>query len=95
MAAPRARYQPDRRGMRKLMKSPDIAKITEAAAENAANYAASIAPRDTGEYADSFEVESRIVGDRQTSVVFNSVKYANTLEQRYRVLARSVDHAKP
>jgi hypothetical protein len=95
MASDRARYQPNRREMRRLMQSAEIAKLCEQAAENAKKYAEGIAPRETGTYAASFEVETRIVGDRQTAVLMNTVKYANVLEQKHRVLGRAVDHAKP
>jgi hypothetical protein len=81
--------------MRQLMQSREVAELCRQAAENAKGYAQSIAPRETGKYADSFEVETRIVGDRQTAVLFNSVKYANVLEQKHRVLGRAADHAKP
>lgn len=93
--AGRTQYRPDRQGMRRLMKSPEMAELCRKAAENAESYAESIAPRETGKYADSFEVETRIIGDRQTAVLSNTVKYANVLEQKHRVLGRSVDHAKP
>jgi phage terminase large subunit-like protein len=81
--------------MRKLMQSPDVAKAMEQAAENAQRYAESIAPRDTGTYAESFDVETRVVGDRATAVLFNRAKYATVIEIRHRVLGRATDHARP
>lgn len=91
----RIQYRPDRQGMRRLMQSPGVAKAMRQAAENAKRYAESIAPRGTGEYAKSFEVETRIVGDRQTAVLYNTAPYATALEVRHRVLGRAGDHARP
>ena len=93
--AGRVQYRPDRQGMRRLMQSAVIAKMCEQAAENAKQYAESIAPRDSGEYVGAFEVQTRIVGDRQTAVLVNETPYANVLEQKHHVLGRAVDHAKP
>lgn len=89
-----ARYVPSRKEMRKLMQSRDIGKLTQQAAENGQKFAESIAPRDTGEYARGFRVETRIVGDRVTSVLVNSVPYATALEVKHRVLGRAVDRAR-
>lgn len=93
--ADRVQYRPDRQGMRRLMQSPEIAELCQKAAENAGSYAQGIAPRDTGNYAASFEVETRIVGDRQTAVLYNTAPYAAALEVKHRVLGRAADHAKP
>lgn len=93
--ADQARYVPNRREMRKLMQSRDIAKLTQQAAENGKRFAESIAPRDTGDYANGFDVETRVVGDRATSVLLNRVRYATVIEVRDRVLGRAADHAKP
>lgn len=93
--AGRAQYRPDRQGMKRLMQSPEIAELCKKAAENAVSYAQGIAPRDTGNYANSFDVETRIVGDRQTAVLYNTAKYATVLEVKHRILGRAVDHAKP
>ena len=95
MANARVRYQPNRREMRRLMQSDDIARLCRQAAENAKSYAEGIAPRESGEYADAFEVETRIVGDRQTAVLFNNTRYAAALEAKHRILGRAADHAKP
>lgn len=95
MPSDRVRYQPNRREMRRLMQSADVARLCEQAAENAKGYAESIAPRDSGEYARSFKVETRIVGDRQTAVLSNTAPYATVLEVKHRVLGRAADHAKP
>jgi hypothetical protein len=95
MANDRVRYQPNRREMRRLMQSDDIARLCRQAAENAKSYAEGIAPRESGEYARSFKVETRIVGDRQTAVLFNTAPYATVLEIKHRILGRAADHAKP
>lgn len=93
--AERVRYRPDRREMQRLMQSEEVAKVCAQAAENAKSYAQGIAPRDSGEYAGAFEVETRIVGDRQTAVLVNNTRYAAALEVKHRILGRAADHAKP
>lgn len=95
MAIERTRYVPNRQQMRRLMQSPDMARAMRRAAENAQKHAEGIAPRDTGNYAGSFEVETRVVGDRQTAVLYNTAPYAAALEARLRILGRAADHAKP
>lgn len=91
----RVRYMPNRREMRRLMQSADMARLCEQAAQNAKSYAEGLAPRDSGEYARGFRVETRIVGDRQTAVVRNDTPYAALLEVKHRILGRAADHAKP
>lgn len=92
------RYVPDRAGVGKLLLGADMAKVMLAAAERGAAYAVSIAPTDSGEYADSFTADVEVQGDRQTGVVANTAEHAGWVEwgtsnqAGHHVLARTADY---
>lgn len=99
MANPRIRYQWDIASTNELMNDPEMVAVLRAAAERGAEYAASIAPRDTGEYARSFEVETSTKSgpahDRAEARLINTSDHATQVEfvnhGGARVLGRTVD----
>jgi phage terminase large subunit-like protein len=95
MATPKASYKPDRKGIEAMLKDPRMAKMCEQAANAGKTYAEGIAPRVTGNYAAGFEVETALIGTRQTAVLLNKTKYATVVETRHHVLARTIDRIKP
>ncbi|HEU4567435.1 MAG TPA: HK97 gp10 family phage protein [Marmoricola sp.] len=92
MARTRVEYRPNHASMRRFMSSRQMADVVRAVAEKGRAAAESLASRDTGRYATSFEVETRQYGDRQTAVLYNTAPYAAVVEARDRVLGRSIDH---
>lgn len=92
---PKASYKPDRKGIDGMLKDPRMAEMCKVAADAGKDFAEGIAPRETGAYAAGFEVETALIGSRQTAVLINRVKYATVVETRHHVLARTIDHIKP
>jgi hypothetical protein len=95
MPGNRIRYVKDIAGTRKLMTSPQMQALLVARAEAGAAHARSIAPRQSGDYADSIKVTSRRRGgprnNRAEARITATVPYANDVEVRHRVLGRTVD----
>jgi hypothetical protein len=87
-------------GTNELMNGAEMVAVLRAAAEDGALYAAGIAPRDTGEYAESFRVESSTKAgpkhDRAEARLVNDSDHARQVEfvnnGGERVLGRTVDH---
>jgi hypothetical protein len=98
--APKIRYDKNLDGTNELMNSPEMLAVLRAAAEDGAQYAASIAPRETGEYASSFRVETSTKSgpkrDRGEARLVNDSDHARQVEfvnqGGHRVLGRTVDH---
>lgn len=93
-------YKPDRAGMDALVQSLDMGRAMVQVAEVGRRWAESAAPRDSGEYAGSFQVRQETVrfrgrfsGDRAGAVLENTAPHAAAVEWRQgrHVLARAVD----
>lgn len=91
-------YKSDPAGMAALVNSPGMGAAMVQAAEVGRRYAESIAPRDTGEYARSFQVRQetvrfrgRFAGNRAGAVLENTSDHAAAVEwgQGRHVLARA------
>lgn len=92
-----ASYKPDRRGMRELGMSAVVGDAMVAAAEKGRAWAEANAPRDSGEYAGSFEVARATVQagwsneDRAGAVLYNTAPHGGVVEWRDHVLSRAVN----
>jgi hypothetical protein len=92
-------YRPNIRGTNKLMTSPEMVALMAAAAKKGEGYAQSISPRQTGEYAESFRVETTAKGgprhNRAEARLINDSAHAAAVEWQNnggeRVLGRTVD----
>lgn len=90
------RYQPDYAGTGQLMRSIEMLAVMEHIAEGGANYARVIAPRETGEYADSITVDSTRRGgphkDRAEARIVADSDHAAYVEWQdgYHVLERTL-----
>jgi hypothetical protein len=103
-----ARVEFNEHGLGEVLLGPEIRAGVVAVAEAGKVYAESIAPRDSGHYADSFEVaESSVMlaGNwRAAAVLRNTAGYAAAVEYGYRgraatptssanrILGRTLDH---
>lgn len=91
------RYDPDHRGMARLLMQRDMANPTEDAAQQALQYARSISPEVTGNYKASFQIEHVIEDGRQTIIISNTSPYASFVEwggrgaEGQHILARTAD----
>ena len=72
------RYEPNHSDVGKILVSDEMGDAMEAAARAGIGYAQTIAPRETGEYAASFDVERRIdYGGRSPRVAVDIVNNAD------------------
>lgn len=91
------RYKPDHGGVARLLREERMGEAMEAYAKAGAKYAAHIAPRETGEYRDSFGTEHHVSEKRQTAVLFNTADHAPAVEwgtfnqDGHHVLSRTID----
>ncbi len=91
------RYTPDRRGVARLLTSTDMADTMADVGARAADFAASVAPRDTGAYASSFVASVEVHDGRQTAIVASTDEGAAAIEwgggnrQGHHTLARVLD----
>jgi hypothetical protein len=93
-------YRPDIRGTNDLMTSPEMVALMAAAAEKGKGFAKSISPRRTGDYADSFKVETTTKGgpkhNRAEARLVNDSDHAADVEWRNhdgeRILGKTVDY---
>lgn len=90
-----ARYVPNRREFARFMRSAEVGAATHAAGVRGKEYAESISPVEIGEYKGAFTVDTRVVGDRQMTVLANHAAHAVVVEVYLRggqrVLGRAVD----
>lgn len=90
-------YRPDHRGMRNLAQSAGIGQAMQQAAQAGKQWAEANAPRDSGEYANSFSITPATVRggrdneDRAGAALVNSANHAGIVEWRHNVLARAVN----
>lgn len=101
MARSNVDYTPSAAGFKAMRNGPEIQAVCVAVAEKAKGYAVSIAPRDSGEYASSFQVDRITViftsgpgkGPRVGARLVNKAPYAAAVEWRHghRVLGRTLD----
>lgn len=92
-------YRKDISGTNELMTGPEMVALMAAAAEKGKEYARSISPRRTGDYADSFRVETTAKGgpkhNRAEARLVNDSDHAADVEWRNhggeRILGRTVD----
>lgn len=92
-------YQPDIRGTNDLMTSPEMVALMAAAAEKGKEFAKSISPRRTGDYVDSFKVETTAKGgpkrNRAEARLVNDSDHATDVEWinhgGERILGKTVD----
>jgi len=89
--ADRVRYVPNRRGIRQLLTSRQMADMLTARAQKGLDAARAMAPRDTGRYADSLHLERQVVGDRVIVGIVSDDPKAPILEARHRGLGRAAD----
>lgn len=91
------RYTPDRRGVARLLVSDDMAQTMAEVGERAADFAASVAPRDTGEYASSFVAGVEVHDGRATAIVGNTdpgaaaIEWGHEAASGHHTLARVLD----
>lgn len=92
------RYKPNHRGVAALLVSPEMMSLATRGAEEGMQYAISISPHATGEYAGSFRVESGKVvkaggNQRACAELHNDSDHALEVEftNGDRVLGRTVD----
>ena len=74
------RYRPDRHGVARLLTSDAMQSTMREVGERAADFAASIAPRDTGAYASSFVVGVETHDGRATAIVGSTDEGAAAIE---------------
>jgi len=92
------RFTPEPGVVADLARSEAAQEVTVAAAEEGMAYAVAVAPRDTGEYADSFEVREELIqtptGAVAGAVLSNAAAHAVHVEwtDGYHVLAQAIDH---
>jgi len=98
MARQTVRYEPDYAGLGRVMRSREMRAMLEIRTLRGKAFAESIAPRDTGDYARSFRVESSARGegrwaDRAEARLINFSDHATLVEwvNGDRVLGRTVD----
>ncbi len=63
-----------------MMTSREMTSVVDAAAQAGADHARSVSPVDTGEYRDSFSVETGVVGDRVEARIVNDAPHAIVVE---------------
>ncbi len=91
------RYDPDHRGMARLLMNTKMDDPLLALAAEALQYARSISPHITGIYKNSFDVEAGVVDGRQTITLINTAPYASWVEwggrgaEGQHILARTAD----
>ena len=91
------RYDPDHRGMARLLVQTSMANPLEGLAEDAIDYAMSISPVESGNYASSFEAHAEVEDGRQTVTIVNTADYASYVEwggrgtEGHHVLAKVAD----
>ncbi|WP_289008948.1 hypothetical protein [uncultured Thermomonospora sp.] len=96
--AARIRYEPNYRGVGRLMQSRQMAAMLARRAQAGKAWAESVAPVRTGEYRSSFGVSSTTRGtgrwsDRAAAYLYNTSDHATAVEWQNdeRVLGRAVD----
>lgn len=87
----RPRYSQNIRKTGAFMKGTQMQALVRARAEEGARYAEATSPRESGEYATSFRVDSGVGEDRAEATIVNTADYAAQVELRHRVLAQTVD----
>lgn len=80
-----------------LMNTPRMKAHLERLGAEGVAFAERIAPRDTGKYAESFDTDTRVVGDRLMTVITNSAPHAALVELHNNgtgdhVMSRTVDY---
>lgn len=85
MAASRVRYEPNFRGLGKIMTSQAMAAMLTRHAQRGKQHAEAIAPVETGEYKASFRVSSSNRGagrwaDRAAAYLYNDSSHALAVE---------------
>jgi len=88
----RPRYQQNIRTTGRFMKGPRMRALVTRRAQEGARYAESISPRESGEYASRFRVESGVGEGRAEARIVNDSGHAVPVELKHRVLGRTVDH---
>lgn len=93
------RYTPDRRGIARMLTSTEMHATMRDLGERTADFAASIAPRDTGEYAGSFVAATEDIDGRATAIVGNTdpgaaaIEWGTSDSLGHDVLTRALDWA--
>lgn len=95
----KVQYEADHKGIAALLVAPEMMNLVAQGAAEGMQYAISISPKDTGDYASSFEVEAGLVvktgGNRRAAArLVNNSDHAVNVEWTNgdRVLGRTVDH---
>lgn len=101
MARSRIRYSPNIAGVNRIMNGPEMVALLRKRAEAGMAFAESIAPRRTGAYSASFQVDTSTHAgpnhDRAEARLVNTSDHAVYVEHggqgtpAYKVLARTVD----
>lgn len=99
MAKSTTRVEFNEKALVELMQSPGMLRHLSTVAAKGKAHAESISPRDTGRYAESFEIDVRVIGDRLTAVITNTAPHAVLVElynkgTGERIMARMVEHLK-
>ncbi len=91
------RYTANRQGIARLLVSGEMHDALRDVGERAADFAASIAPRDSGEYAASFVVGTEVHDERATAILGNTDPGAAAIEwgtsdtTGHHTLSRTID----
>lgn len=100
MATPKIRYEKNIAGVNEVMNAPEMVALLARVAEQGAQYASGISPRDKDEYASAFRVETATKSgprhDRAEARIVNDSDHAAAVEWinhgGERVLGRTVDY---
>jgi hypothetical protein len=86
-------FELDRRGVGELLRSQGVAAELTGRANRVAAAARGSAPRITGGYVASIDVETDLTDDRARARVTAHVPYALVVESRHRTLGAALDAA--
>lgn len=77
-----------------VLKSAEVRKLVQRAADNAASTARSIAPVVTGNYRGNIKTEVRTGQKRVYAYVYSDVDYSIPVEMRHGTMAKATNSAK-
>lgn len=90
-------YDPNHHDIARMLRGDDMLQMVGSVAEAGAEYAQSIAPVETGEYAGDFETTAEVLDERATGILYNTsdhgalVEWGFDRQEGHHVLARTAD----
>lgn len=95
--ADKVKYVLNPKAAREIMQSTQMLQVVNELAVKGETYAKAIAPRDSGEYVNSFRTDARVIGDRVQALIINTAPHAVVVEvfnhgTGDRVMARTAEH---